>query len=123
MKLAPLPLGGMALALLLTQAPAAQAELIPWMYSWSNSSPLTADSPGTSTIVLTNQPLTAATSDSAVVSTNLTTTSTAPPAHPDTFTHAAYTLNLYLYDSTAKEGNTLQFTGYIDGTVSSGGRS
>ena len=121
MKWSPITLGGMALALLLAQASAARAEFIPWMYAWSNSPMVHSDAPGTSIITLSNQALTPAAGDSAVVAANLQITSTAPVAQPDHFTNAGYTLNLYLFDSTAKVGDTLHFTGELNGSVSSGG--
>jgi hypothetical protein len=119
MKFSPLTLGGVALAFLLAQVPA-RADLIPWMYSWSGSpSVISADAPGTSTITLTDEPLREAIGNSDIVATNLRTFSTAPATHPDTFTHAAYTLGLFLLDPDSGQSGTLTFNGYFDGTLSS----
>jgi hypothetical protein len=119
MKLSPLTLGGVALALLLARPPAAHGEMIQWMYNWSRSpAVIHADAPGTGTITLTDEPLLRATGNSDIVATNLRTFSTASSDHPDTFTHAGYTLSLYLFDLASGQGNTVNFTGYIDGTLS-----
>jgi hypothetical protein len=119
MKLSPLALCGAAVTLLLASTGSARAELIPWLYSWSSApTVLQADAPGTSTITLSSEPLKEAIGDSDIVATNLRTYSTASPSNPDTFTHANYTLSLYLYDPTNHQGNTLTFTGFIDGTLS-----
>jgi hypothetical protein len=120
MKFSVPTLGGVALAVLLVQPPAARAELVHWMYNWSRSpSVIHADAPGTSTITLTDEPMNSATGNSDIVATNLKTYSTAPADKPDHFTHAGYTLSLYLYDTASGQGGTLNFTGFFDGTVSS----
>jgi hypothetical protein len=118
MKFSPLTLCGAALALLLTNF-SAHAELIPWLYSWSSSpSVLHANGPGTSYVTLTDEPLKLAVGDSDIVATNLRTFSTAPSDNPDHFTHAGYTLSLYLYDPASHQGKTITFTGFLDGTLS-----
>jgi phosphoketolase len=118
MKFSPLTLGGAALALLLTTA-TARAELIPWMYSWSSTpGVIHADAPGTSYVTLTDEPLALAVGDSDIVATNLRTFSTAASNSPDHFTHANYSLSLYLYDPTSHQSKTIVFTGYLDGTLS-----
>jgi hypothetical protein len=113
-------LGGAALALMLLANSSARADLIPWMYSWSGSpAVIHADAPGKSTITLTDEPLKEAVGDSDIVATNLRTYSTAPATQPDHFTHAAYTLSLYLFDPSVGKGGTLVFNGSFDGTLSS----
>jgi hypothetical protein len=118
MKFSPWTLGGAALALLLT-TPCARAELIPWMYSWSSTPGVVhADTPGSSYITLTDEPLAVVVGDSDIVATNLRTFSTASPTSPDHFTHANYSLSLFLFDPASHQSTTIVFSGYLDGTLS-----
>ncbi len=118
MKFSPLSASGAALLLLLTTS-SVRADLIPWMYSWSSSPAVVhADAPGTSYVTLTDEPLKVAIGDSDIVATNLRTYSTAPANSPDHFTHASYSISLYLYDPSIQKGATMVFTGYLDGTLS-----
>jgi hypothetical protein len=118
MKFSPLTASGAALFLLLATS-SARADLIPWAYSWSSSpSDIHADAHGSSYITLTDEPGGLVIGDSDVVATNIRTHSTVPADHPDSFTHANYTLSLYLYDPASHASATLVFTGYLDGTLS-----
>jgi hypothetical protein len=119
MKFSPITLSALVFSFLLSWVPA-RADLIPWMYSWSGSpSVVSADVPGTSTITLTDEPLREAIGNSDIVATNLRTKSSASPTHPDTFTHANYTLDLLLLDLDSGKSGTLVFTGYLSGSLSS----
>jgi hypothetical protein len=116
MKLSPVALA--AVLVLLAPATEARAELIHWAYSWSNvPDKIMADSPGTSYITTTNEPLRLAAGESDIVATNLRTFSTAPETNPDHFTAKPYTLNLFLFDIASGKSTTLPFTGQIDGTL------
>jgi hypothetical protein len=96
-----------------------RADLIPWVYSWSsNPSVIHADAPGKSYVTLTDEPVELAVGESDIVATNLRTFSTAPANSPDHFTHAGYSLKVYLYDPASHKSATMVFTGYLDGTLS-----
>src|SRR5262249_37475146 len=106
------------LALLFAQA-GARADLVAWSYNWTPSATvLFADSPGTSKIMLTNEPVGAAEGSSDIVATNIKTASTATAAAPDTFTNAAYKLTLSLVDTQSKMSAALTFDGFFSGTLS-----
>jgi hypothetical protein len=118
MRVSPLTLAVLALALLLVPIQTARAEFIPWMYNWSRSpTDIHADAPGTGYIALTDESLKTAVGDSDIVATNLRTFSTATDAKPDVFTAAPYTLSLYLQDVASGQNATLNFTGQITGTL------
>jgi len=105
---------------LLAPVAATRAEFIPWQYNWSRSpSIVPADAPGTGFIKLTDETLHHAAGDSDIVATNLQVVSTAPPSNPDVFTAKAYTLTLFLLDTTSGASGTLAFTGELNGTASS----
>jgi hypothetical protein len=119
MKVSPLTLAGVALALLLAPIQTARADFIPWMYNWSRSpADIHADAPGTGYITLTDESLKTAVGDTDIVATNLRTFSTATRGHPDVFTAKGYTLGLFLQDVASGQSTTLTFTGQIDGTLS-----
>jgi hypothetical protein len=121
MKASPVTLAGVALVLLLAAPGETRAELIAWMYSWSNSpAQINADNPGTGHITLSNEGLQTAVGDSDIVATNLRTYSTAPINNPDHFTHAAYSLKLFLFDADSGQSTTLTFTGELNGTATAG---
>jgi hypothetical protein len=118
MTYSPAALGGAALALLLAAAADLRAEMIHWSYNWSRSpTDITADSPGTGFISLSDEKLGTATGDSDIVATNLLTHSTADTDNPDHFTAKAYTLGLFLLDKASGQSATLYFTGHLDGTL------
>jgi hypothetical protein len=112
------PLGLTGVTILLLLAPAARADFIPWQYNWSRSpAVIHANAPGTGYITLTDEPPKSAAGNSDIVATNLRTFSTAPKAHPDTFTNAKYSLSLTLTDTNSGKSGTVTFTGHLDGTV------
>jgi hypothetical protein len=118
MQLSPLPLTGLALALLLVPIQPARADPIAWMYNWSRSpAEIHADAPGTGYITLTDESLKTAVGNSDIVATNLRTFSTATAANPDVFTAQPYTLSLFLQDVQSGQSTTLTFSGHIDGTL------
>jgi hypothetical protein len=120
MKPTPAALCGVALFCLLAGGPSARADFINWSYSWSNTPDVIhADAPGTSTITLTDESLKTAVGNTDIVATNLRTFSTAPAETPDQFTHAGYTLTLFIKDTASGQSGTLTFTGEFNGALSS----
>ncbi|MHB1422950.1 MAG: hypothetical protein ACYC3I_07110 [Gemmataceae bacterium] len=118
MSHSPVALGGAAWVVLLFGAGGAHAELIQWSYSWSRSpTQVSANSPGTGYISLTDQPLTSATGNSYIVATNLQAHSTASVQNPDVFTNKTYTLSLFLQDQDSGKSGTVAFTGAFNGTL------
>jgi hypothetical protein len=119
MKHSPATRGGIALALLLAGAAEGRADLIHWTYSWSNSpAAVTADSPGTSYITLSDAVTKEAVGDTDIVATNLRVHSTAPRSQPDVFTDKGYTLTLKLTDEASGRSGQLVFTGAFNGKAS-----
>jgi hypothetical protein len=117
MKLSPVTLAGVALALSLA-TPAAHADPIQWDYNWSRSpGEILADAPGTGKILLTDEKATHAAGTTDIVATNLTTYSVATDANPDVFTHKNYTLTLSIKDGDSGLTGMLVFTGYLWGTL------
>jgi hypothetical protein len=107
-------------ALAMTQM--ARGDLISWEYAWARDPvDLYADpgGSGTSYIHFTDTEWNRVTGTTRVVASNLTTFSEAPVANPDTFTNAPYTLTIYLKDLATGEIGSLEFTGVINGTLSS----
>jgi hypothetical protein len=120
MKLSHFHLVGVSVALLLAFAPKVHADLIPWAYEWSRSpTDIHADAPGTGYISLTDEKHGSAVGDSDIVATNLKTVSTAIAANPDVFTAKSYALTLTLTDLTSGLSNSIIFSGFISGTLSS----
>jgi hypothetical protein len=120
MRLSSVALVG-AVLVLLASAPEARAELVHWVYSWSNTpDKILADAPGTGYITLTDEPLRTAAGESDIVATNLRTFSTATAANPDKFTAKPYTLSLFLFDIDSGKSQTLDFTGQLDGKITAG---
>jgi hypothetical protein len=114
-----IPILGSVAALLLLQA-SARADLVSWSYNWTpNANTINADNAGTSKIFITNEPSGTARGATDLAATNIKVSSTASPNHPDTFTHAAYTLTMTLIDSASKQSANLSFSGFFSGTVSS----
>jgi hypothetical protein len=105
---------------LLVPATPARGAFIPWKYNWSrNPSIIYSDTSHTTYITLTDEQLRSAAGSSDIVATNIRTFSDADPAHPAPFTHSDYTLTLYLLDVNSNKSGTLQFSGFLDGAVSS----
>jgi len=103
---------------LLLGATSARADLIPWMYNWSNSPHLVlADAPGTGYITLTDEPDRLAVGSSDIVATNLQTFSTASVANPDWFTNKPYSLGLMLFDLESGQSTVVTFTGVLNGKL------
>ncbi|MFO0930692.1 MAG: PEP-CTERM sorting domain-containing protein [Gemmataceae bacterium] len=118
MKFSSTTLGGVLLTLFVVSSSATRADLIPWTYNWSRSpSEVYADAPGTGHIALTDEARRSAVGDSDIVATNMKTFSTATSAAPDIFTNKPYTLALYLQDSVSGIGETLTFTGLLNGRL------
>ena len=110
--------GGAALLVLLTVVPTAHATPILWSYSWSRSpTAVTADSPGTGYITLTDEGLKNAGGNSDIVATNLRAYSTATSANPDVFTNKPFTLSLFLQDSDTGKSTTIKFQGVFNGLL------
>jgi hypothetical protein len=120
MRYAPTTWCGAALALLLTTTADLHADLITWSYAWSRTPTEVVSDSGNSKIYLTDSPLRTIVGESDIVATNLTSSSSAPPASPDRFTQKPFTLSLYLLDNGSGKDGTLTFTGYFDGTLSTG---
>jgi hypothetical protein len=121
MKHSPAALGSVALVWLLAAANAGRADLISWSYSWSNTpSTISADSPGSGQITLTNEPTRFVIGDSDIVATNIQVQSTATNAQPDVFTGKSYALGLTLTDQASGTSGGLVFTGHLDGTATAG---
>src|SRR5262249_21721697 len=107
--------------MLLAPWSAARAEPIPWTYHWSSSPhEVLADAPGTGHIALADDDLHTALGNSDIVATNIQTFSTATPANPDVFTNKPFQLFLYLQDTLSGIGQTLEFTGVINGQLTAG---
>src|SRR5437763_17034756 len=88
-----------ALVWLLVSVLPARGEFIPWKYNWSRDpSVIYSDTSKTTYITLTDEQLRNAAGSSDIVATNIRTFSDADPNHPAAFTHANYTLTLYLLD-------------------------
>src|SRR5262245_57612657 len=105
---------------LLVPATPARGAFIPSKYNWSrNPSIIYSDTSHTTYITLTDEQLRSAAGASDIVATNIRTFSDADPNHPAQFTHADYTLTLYLLDVNSNKSGTLQFSGFLDGAVSS----
>lgn len=114
----PVALGLAAGILLSIGAADARAELIQWSYSWSRSpAQVSADSPGTGFVSLTNDGLHSAAGTSFLVATNLQAHSTASSAKPDTFINRTYSLTLFLMDQDSQKGGTISFNGEFNGTL------
>jgi hypothetical protein len=97
----------------------ARADFIAWTYNWTPSAPtITADSPGTGGINMTNEPTKGASDTSDTVATNLRTFSSASAATPDKFTDKAYSLTLFLQDDASGASGTMVFHGAFSGTLS-----
>jgi hypothetical protein len=105
---------------LLLPATPARGEFIPWKYNWSrNPSIIYSDTSKTTYLTLTDESLRNAAGSSDIVATNIKTFSDADPNHPAPFTHADYTLTLFLLDVNSTKSGTLTFSGFLDGAVSS----
>ncbi|MFL5244734.1 MAG: hypothetical protein ACJ8FY_21740 [Gemmataceae bacterium] len=95
------------------------ASFVPWTYNWARSPiAITADSPGTGGLTLTDQPLGHAVGSSDIVATNIRTFSSAPRTNPDTFTAKPYTLSLFLQDDASGASAVLVFHGAFGGKAS-----
>jgi hypothetical protein len=109
-----------ALAVMLFAQSHACANFVPWTYNWARSPiSITADSPGTGGLTLTDQPLGHATGSSDIVATNIRTFSSAPRTNPDKITAKPYTLSLFLQDDASGASAALVFHGAFSGTLSS----
>ena len=118
MNYSPGALGGLALVLLLGLSPAANADPIPWEFSWSRSpTELEADAPGTGRIQLTAESTTRGEGDSDVVATNLYSLSTATGGRKDYFTAKPYSLTMTLTDLDSGDTRDLEFSGKINGWI------
>jgi hypothetical protein len=106
------------LALLFLTAGAARADMIGWSYDWSRS-PLSvsADGTGTGSVDLAVNPGGAITGNSTISVVNLSTSSAATNATPDTFTAKPYALTLSLTDGPSQASGQLTFAGHLDGTL------
>jgi hypothetical protein len=119
MKRMSAPLFVAALALTLFSQSRASASFVPWTYNWTPSTTsISADSPGTGGLSLTNEPTNHGVGTSDVVITNIRTFSSAPRTNPDKFTSKPYTLTLFLQDDASGAHTTMTFGGAFSGTVS-----
>jgi hypothetical protein len=119
MRHSPAALGGVALGLLLLIQTGAHADLIHWTYSWSNSpTSVLPDVPSSGgSVTLTNVGPTPVTGDTTIVATSIQTNhDPSPTSSPDNYTHAAYSLQLSVTDSSGASGS-LTFKGELNGTV------
>jgi hypothetical protein len=109
---------GPVLAVLLTAAPAARADLVHWSYNWSRSPSEVLSDSGESKITLTDETTQQVIGDSDIVATNLRTFSTAPDGSPDHFTNKSFVLKLTLIDHASSISGALTLTGVFNGTLS-----
>jgi hypothetical protein len=110
---------GAALALVMLAGANVRADFIPWTYSWTrNPIAVPADGSGTGGIAMTNQPVNHAVSSSDIVATSLWSFSSAPTAHPDTFTNQPFSLTLTLTDDNSHQTTSLTLNGVFNGTLS-----
>jgi hypothetical protein len=109
-----------ALALLFLTTGAARADMIGWSYDWSRS-PLSvvADGTGTGSVDLAVNPGGTVSGNSTISVVNLSTSSAATSAAPDTFTAKPYTLTLSLTDGPSQATGQMAFAGHFDGTLTS----
>lgn len=118
MNHSPVALGGAVWILLCLGVSDAHAELIQWTYSWSRSpAQVSADSPGTGYISLTDAGRQSAAGNSYLVAANLQAHSAATDSNPDVFTNKTYSLSLSLGDQASGASGTLTFTGEFNGTL------
>lgn len=112
---------GTALAVVvvgLTLAAEARADLVNWSYSWSPDSSWVVSDNGESSLSLSSEGSSAATGNSYVVATQLSSLSSTPAGTPDTFTAKVYGLTLTLTDVSSSANGTLHFTGEFGGALS-----
>jgi hypothetical protein len=108
------------LALALSLAPAARADLIPWQYSWTPSPVDVQSDTGNSHVHFVGQGWTPMLGDSDIPAATLTTVITAAHLTSDTFTGRGYSVTLSLKDHYTGAIGSLTFTGLINGTLSPG---
>jgi hypothetical protein len=121
MKLPAKRLFAAALAVCLLAGAQARADFVAWDYSWSSApTAITADNPSMGSINFTPITSGSAVGNSFIVATNITTSSTADPSNPATFTDKAYSLILTILDKASNTSDGLTFSGKINGTLSSG---
>jgi hypothetical protein len=119
-RLTPAACAGALLAVASVFAAPARADLVGWSYSWSPASPSVAATTGSGSLSLSSEGTLAALGNSDVVATNVKSVSSALASSPDTFANAGYTLSMTLTDTASSQSTTLDFTGLLNGTVSSG---
>lgn len=109
------------LALALAPLQATRADPIGWTYDWTPGVlSLDADVPGTGTIAFSDSAPGSAAGSTDIVTTNLTTLSTAPVDAPDQLSDGPYSLTLTLTDDASGESGSLVFGGILSGDWSSG---
>jgi hypothetical protein len=117
--------GGLALAVLLSAAPSARADVM-WGYSWSNApniiaaDPLGPNSLGTGAIFLTPEADGTRTNSATIGAVTVDVSGSAPPEAgiPDRYTNKTYSLSLVLTDlASTQSSNPLTFSGVFNGTV------
>lgn len=109
---------GIAFALLMLANSSARADLVSWSYNWEPSATsIAANSGGSGSLSLTNEPSHTATGNSNTVVTNIRTVSTAAFNDPATFNHADVSFTLKLTDSASNTSGNLTFAGFFSGTV------
>src|SRR5262249_18781221 len=94
-------------------------DMIGWSYDWSRS-PLSvgADGKGTGSVDLAVNPGGTVSGNSTITVVNLSTSSAATSATPDTFTAKPYALTLRLTDGPSQASRQLTFAGHFDGSLS-----
>jgi hypothetical protein len=107
-----------ALLAVLFAAVQARAEFAAWSYNWTPSATeILADVPAAGRITLSNEPGGAAVGDTFIVATNIKTVSDTDHKSPATFTGAAYSLVLTIFDEESKTSDSMIFAGKFNGVV------
>ena len=118
-RLIPAACAALVVAASVFAAPA-RADLVPYSYSWTPSSPSVAATTGSGSLTLSSESALSVVGDTDVVATNVKTVSVALAGTPATFSNAGYTLSMWLKDDVSGQTTTLDFTGLFNGTVSAG---
>lgn len=97
----------------------AQANMITYTERWTASPfPIKSDTPGSGMVLLPSVLPDVHTGMTRVVAANIATYSSAPDSSPATFTDAAFTLVVHIFDIASGLSGSMAFTGVFNGTLS-----